>query len=73
MQKQHTYHQQHQSQFQQPATQHLPILQSPYQRNYVLKSQYAMYQREPLKLNHQGQQKGNKKKSPKQIKKMNLY
>ena len=61
MQKQQTYHEQHQSQYQQPAAQHLPILQSPNQKKSVLKSQYAMHQREQLKSNHQDQQKGNKK------------
>ena len=60
-QKQQTDHQQHQSQHQQPTAQHLPILQSPNQQNSVLKSQYAMHQREQLKSNHQDQQKGNKK------------
>ena len=61
MQKQQTSHQQHQSQYQQPAAQHLPILQSPNQQNSVLKSQYAMHQKEQLKSNHQDQQKGSKK------------
>ena len=40
MQKQQTNRQQHQSQYQQPAVQHLPILQSPHQQNSLLKSQY---------------------------------
>ena len=61
MQKQHTYHQQHQSQYQQPVAQHLHILKSSNLQNSVLKSQYAMHQREQLKSNHQDQQKGNKK------------
>ena len=61
MQKQQASHQQHQSQYQQPAAQHLPILQPTNQQNSVLKSQYAMYQGEQLKSNHQDQQKGNKK------------
>ena len=61
VQKQQTTDQQYQSQYQQPAAQHLPILQSPNQQNFVLKSQYAMHQREQLKSNHQDQQKGNKK------------
>ena len=65
MRKQQTYHQRHQSQYHQPAAQHLSILQSPNQQNSVLKSQYAMHQREQLKLNHQDQQKGNKKEIPK--------
>ena len=39
MQKQQTNHQQHQSQYQQPAAQHLPILQSQHQQNSLLKSQ----------------------------------
>ena len=60
MLKQQTYHQQHQSQCQQLAAQYLTILQSPNQQNSALKSQYAMYQREQLKSNHQDQQKGNK-------------
>ena len=38
MQKQESYHQQHQSQYQQPAAQHLPFLQSPHQQNSLLKS-----------------------------------
>ena len=42
MQKQQTTDQQHQLQYQQPAAQHLPILQSPNQQNSVLKSPYAM-------------------------------
>ena len=41
MQKQQTNRQQHQSQYQQPAVQHLPILQSPHQQNSLLESQYA--------------------------------
>ena len=49
MQKQKTNHQQHQSQYQQPAAQHLPIRQSPHQQNILLKSQYAMHQRRQLK------------------------
>ena len=57
MQKQQTSHQEHQSQYQQSAAQHLPILQSPNQQNSFLKSQYAMHQREQLKSNHQDQQK----------------
>ena len=73
IQKQQTYCQQHQSQYQQPAAQHLPILQSPNHQNSVLKSQYAMHQREQLKSKHKAQQKENKKKkSPKLVKKMNL-
>ena len=56
MQKQQTSHQQHQSQCQQPAALHLPILQPTNQQNSVLKSQYAMHQREQLKSNHQDQQ-----------------
>ena len=61
MQKQQAYHQQHQTQYQQPAAQHLPILKSPNQQNSLLKSQYAMHQREELKSKHQSQQKENKK------------
>ena len=61
MQKQQTSYQQHQSRYQQPAAQHLPILQPTNQQNSILKSQYAMHQREQLKSNHQDQQKGNKK------------
>ena len=61
MQKQQTSHQQHQSQYQQPAAQHLPILQPTNQQDSVLKSQYAMHQRVQPKSNHQDQQKGNKK------------
>ena len=38
LQKQQTYHQQHQPQYQQPAA-HLPILQSSHQENSLLKSQ----------------------------------
>ena len=44
IQKQQTYHQQHQSQHQQPAAQYLPILQSTNQQNCFLKSQYVMHQ-----------------------------
>ena len=60
-QKQQTSHQQHQSQYQQLVAQHLPIIQPTNQQNFVLKSQYAMHQREQLKSNHQDQEKGNKK------------
>ena len=49
MQKQQTKHQQRRSQCPQPAAQHLPILQSHCQQNSLLKSQYAMHQREELK------------------------
>ena len=48
-QKQQTYQKQHQSQYQQPASQLLPILQSPNQQSSILKNQYGMYQREQLK------------------------
>ena len=51
-QKQQTYHKQHQSQYKQPAPQLLPILQSPNQQSSILKSQYAMHQREQLKSNY---------------------
>ena len=61
MQKQRTSHQQHESQYQQPAPQYLPIVQPTNQENSGLKSQYAMHQREQLKSNHQDQQKGNKR------------
>ena len=62
MKKRQTYHQ---SQYQQPAAQHLPILQSPNQQNSVFKSQFPIHQREQLKSNPQTQQKGNKKESRK--------
>ena len=52
MQKQQTNHQQRQWQYQQPAAQHLPILQSPHQQNSLLKCQYAMRQGEQLKSKH---------------------
>ena len=61
MQKQQTYHQKHQLQYQQPAVKHLPILQSSNQQNSVLKCQYAMHQQKQLKSNHPAQQNGNKK------------
>ena len=66
MQKQQTSHQQHQSQYQQPAAQHLHILQSPDQQNSIRKSQYAMHQ--TIKIN----KREIKNKSQKRIKKMNL-
>ena len=52
-------HQQHQSQYQQPAAQNLPIEQSPLQQNSLLKSQYFMHQREQLKSKYQAQQMEN--------------
>ena len=61
MRKQQTSHEQHQSQYQQPAPQYLPILQPTNQENSALTSQYAMHQTELLKSNHQDQRKGNKK------------
>ena len=42
MQKQQTKHQKHQSQYQHPEAQHLPILQSPHQPNSLLESQYML-------------------------------
>ena len=44
LQKQQTNHQYFQSHYQQQAA-HLPIIQSPHQQNSLLKSQYAMHQR----------------------------
>ena len=61
MQKQQTNHKQHQLQHQQPAPQYSPVLQSPHQQNSLLKSQYAMYQKEQLKPKHQAQQIKNQK------------
>ena len=55
------HHQQHQSQYQQPAAQYLPILQSTHQQNSFLKSRYAMHQREQLKSEHQAQQMENQR------------
>ena len=67
MQKQQTNNQQHQSQYQQPVAQHLPILQLPHQQNSLLKSQYAMYQREQLKSKHQAQQMEHEKEVSKTV------
>ena len=61
MQKQKSYHQQHQWRYQQLAAQDQSILQSPNQQSSLLKSQYAMHQRQQLKTKHQAQQKENKK------------
>ena len=40
--------QQHQSQYQQPAAQHLPISQPPHQQKFPLKLQCAMHQKKQL-------------------------
>ena len=56
LQKQQTYHQKHQLQYQDPAAQHVSILQlPPYQQNSLLKSQNDTLKREQLKAKHQSQ------------------
>ena len=53
LQKQQTYHQKHQLQYQDPAAQHVSILKLPHQQNSLFKSQNATHKREQLKSQHQ--------------------